>query len=178
MDGTTGTGYKSYGRRSVWQWIGLYLVIAILLYGAIYFLYLRNNYKYSSNNAAAPYSSPTTMISPSTASSPTTSAKQKFTDSPNYKYAYKIFPGPISAASKAAMSGFMMQIKSLANGSTQINLVAQKLGYTSQTYTLAKGESLYFIEKFSGDDNPTADMDETAGDDTAVVVDQNGDIVQ
>lgn len=30
---------KGYGGRSVWQWIGIYLVIAVVVYGAAFFAY-------------------------------------------------------------------------------------------------------------------------------------------
>lgn len=32
---------KSYGKRSIWQWILIYIVVAIVVYGLIYLLFMR-----------------------------------------------------------------------------------------------------------------------------------------
>jgi hypothetical protein len=31
---------KGYGKRPVWQWVLIYLVIAIIVYGLIYFIFI------------------------------------------------------------------------------------------------------------------------------------------
>lgn len=33
---------KGYGKRSVWQWVLIYLVIAIIVYGLIYLLFIHD----------------------------------------------------------------------------------------------------------------------------------------
>lgn len=33
---------KGYGKRPVWQWILIYVVIAIIVYGLIYFFFIRD----------------------------------------------------------------------------------------------------------------------------------------
>lgn len=30
---------KGYGGRSIWQWIGIYFIIAVIVYGAAFFIY-------------------------------------------------------------------------------------------------------------------------------------------
>ena len=37
---------SAYSNRPVWQWVLIYLVIAIVVYGAIYFLFLHKNNSY------------------------------------------------------------------------------------------------------------------------------------
>jgi hypothetical protein len=37
---TPGKSPKGYGKRSVWQWVVIYLVVAIVVYGFIYYLFL------------------------------------------------------------------------------------------------------------------------------------------
>ncbi len=32
---------KGYGKRPVWQWVVIYLVIAIIVYGLIYLVFIR-----------------------------------------------------------------------------------------------------------------------------------------
>ncbi len=34
---------KGYGKRPVWQWVVLYLVIAIIVYGIIYLLFIHKS---------------------------------------------------------------------------------------------------------------------------------------
>ena len=33
---------KGYGKRPLWQWILIYVVIAIIVYGLIYYFFIRN----------------------------------------------------------------------------------------------------------------------------------------
>lgn len=37
---------KSYGKRPLWQWIALYLVIGGIVYGTIYFLVFNTGYSF------------------------------------------------------------------------------------------------------------------------------------
>jgi plastocyanin len=69
---------SSYGKRPLWQWIALYLVIGVVVYGVVYYFILaKNGGGYNSNSAAVPsYTSPTAM--PSQASS-STAQMQKVT---------------------------------------------------------------------------------------------------
>jgi hypothetical protein len=32
---------KGYGKRPVWQWVVIYLIVAIIVYGLIYLLFIR-----------------------------------------------------------------------------------------------------------------------------------------
>jgi len=163
---------SSYAKRPLWQWIVLYVVVGVLVYGLVYYFVLAkkgNSYMASNSN----YPSPTKSMQPTTAP-----AMEKFADSPDYKNAYKVFPGVLSADAKKALTGFDMQTKDLGDGSTQITLVAKKQEYTTQTLTVKKGESLYFIETFAMDDNQEEDTDNGLKDDTAVVVDANGYLVK
>jgi len=34
---------KGYGKRPMWQWAVLYLVIAVVVYGAIYWFFMRDS---------------------------------------------------------------------------------------------------------------------------------------
>jgi flagellar basal body-associated protein FliL len=34
---------KGYGKRPVWQWIAIYLVVAIVVYGLIYYFVMRDS---------------------------------------------------------------------------------------------------------------------------------------
>lgn len=34
---------KGYGKRPIWQWIAIYIVVAVVVYGLIYLLFFNNN---------------------------------------------------------------------------------------------------------------------------------------
>lgn len=50
-------GKSGYGKRPLWQWIVIYLVVAAIVYGAVYYLFLHKQNPYSSSQSANPYQS-------------------------------------------------------------------------------------------------------------------------
>lgn len=34
---------KGYGKRSAWQWILIYIIVAVVLYGIIYLVFIRKD---------------------------------------------------------------------------------------------------------------------------------------
>jgi zona occludens toxin (predicted ATPase) len=102
-------------------------------------------------------------------------AAVKFSDSQYAAYAHLISGDTLDAAAQSATSGFNIQKTSNADGTTTIALSSTNPEYQNQTYTLQSGEQLYFIERNPGDDNGG---EGALGDDTAIVVDANGYIVQ
>ena len=50
-----------YNKRPLWQWIAIYLILGIIIYGAIYYFFLNKNngYNYNNNKSSTQYSSPT-----------------------------------------------------------------------------------------------------------------------
>ena len=124
-----------------------------------------------------PSSSPSKAMA-SAASSISASTTMKFADQPYAQYAYLIDPANLNAmdaATKAAVAGFMITAQKAANGTVTVKLTSQNTEYHDQSYILSPGEKLYFIEKNLGDDQNGTER--FLGDDTAVVVDQNGTIV-
>ncbi len=118
-----------------------------------------------------------TPLSSPLVSTTTTNQQQKFSSSANSQYAYQIFPGTLSTQARQALSGFSMQTQTDADGATVVTLTAQESQYQSQQYTVKPGETLYFIEKSLGDD-PSESKDTNLGDDSSVLVDSNGYIIQ
>jgi hypothetical protein len=160
-----------YGKRPLWQWVLLYLIIGVVIYGAVYyFLQAKNGKGYSvSSSKSTTQATPTAMP---------TAALQKFSDSSEFTYAYKIFPGSFSTESKQAMAGFAFTTKALSDGSTQVTLTSQNQFYKTQQYTVKPGYSLYFIEKNLKDDDAQKDTDAMTLDDSAILVDPQGYIAQ
>jgi hypothetical protein len=170
---------QAYGKRPLWQWIVLYVVVAVLVYGLIYYFVLAKKGGYSSSNSAAVpgYTAPTTAMQSTPSPKPTT-MMQKFSDSSDFQYGYKIFPGTLSSESKQAMAGFAFTTKAMPDGSTQITLTAQNPFYKTQQYTVKPGFTLYFIERNIKDDDAQKDSDAMTLDDAAVLVDSQGYIAQ
>ena len=100
----------------------------------------------------------------------------KLADQEYAKSAYLISGGTLSADAKTALTGFIMTKKVMPDGTTSILLKAQKAEYHDQNYTLKTGEQLFFIDKFLADD--TAGQEKNINDDTGVIVDATGVIVQ
>lgn len=143
----------------------LLVVIGLLIVGGIF--YVSIHAKKNMVVKAQALATPTTAV-----------AKQKLQNADFAQFAYKIFPGDLSADAKTALTGFDMQVKALSDGSYQVTLVAKKQEYTTQTLVVKSGESLYFIEKSLGDDHGDEDSDGTLHDDSAVVVDRDGYLVE
>ena len=34
---------KGYGKRPVWQWVVIYLIVAIIVYGLVYYLFIHKS---------------------------------------------------------------------------------------------------------------------------------------
>jgi hypothetical protein len=160
---------SGYGKRPLWQWIALYLVVAVVIYGVVYYFVL-------AKKGGANYTS--SVQTPKSTTATATTNKQKFSDSSDFQYGYKIFPGALSSSAKEAMAGFAFTTKTMPDGSTQITLTSQNKFYKTQQYVVKPGSSLYFIERMMGDDDSEKDTDARYTDDTAIIVDVQGYIVQ
>lgn len=103
------------------------------------------------------------------------SSQVKFSDTSESANAVQIFPSPLSDQAKQAMNGYQMQTKDMGDGSTLVTLIPVGQSDGSLQYTLQKGQTLYFIEKYSADDKSSADYN--LEDDRAVIVDSQGYVV-
>lgn len=165
---------QSYQKRPLWQWVALYVVIGVVIYGLFYYFVLAKGRSGYSLGQTMQSSSPKATSQPTKPSL----TMQKFSDSNDFQYAYKIFPGALSSQAKQAITGFAMTTKNMPDGSTQISLTAQEPQYKNQQYMIKSGYSLYFIERMLGDDNTSENMDKNLNDDTAIIVDPQGYISQ
>src|SRR5215469_14047399 len=48
-------GQSGYGKRPLWQWIALYVVIAIIAYGGIYYFFLHKQNSYTASSQTNSY---------------------------------------------------------------------------------------------------------------------------
>lgn len=152
--------------------IALVVVIVIIVGAVVYFV--------AQNSASAPITVSSAGVQASgtppgvVAGASTTSVP--FAGSSYAQYAYLISTGTLTAATVQALNGFALQTSTNPDGSTEYTLQAQNPEYQTQTYAVEPGEQLYFIEHSAGDD--VNGVDRFPGDDSAVLVDQNGYIVQ
>jgi hypothetical protein len=159
------TNNSAYTKRPLWQWIVIYVIIGGLVYGVAYYLFIAKSGTYNTSS----YQTPT---------NPTSVSQQKFLDSAQAKYSFQIFPGPLSTEAKNATAGFNIQTQTLPDGSTQVNLTSTNSEYQNQQYKVLPGYTLYFIERSLVDDSSTNNAEKNLGDDSAVLVDTQGFIVQ
>jgi hypothetical protein len=144
------------------------IIIVIVLIIGLWIYIARNNNKQSQYSPIS-----TDQTSPNTNNA--TSAGVLFSSSPMAQNAYLISTPTYDAKTDKALSGFKVVKTDLADGSIQYVLNSSNTDYTTQTYIVKPGEKLYFIESTLSDDNNN--QDKFTGDDTAVVVDANGYIV-
>jgi hypothetical protein len=112
----------------------------------------------------------------STTSSNATTTVMKFSDEPYYTFAYEIDPNNLSSTTRQAMTGFSVTSQKNADGTITVSLTSTNTEYHNQSYNLKPEDKLYFIEKNLKDD--VGGQEKFLVDDTAVVVDQNGNVVQ
>ena len=56
-----------YGKKPLWQWVVIYLVIGVLVYGVIYYFFLAKKGGYNYNQSSGQYSTqPTVVTNPTT----------------------------------------------------------------------------------------------------------------
>ena len=143
-----------------WMWTIIAGIVLIIILVGVYFIFFAKSV--SNNNTPVSQNNVTQQV--------------KFADTPNAQYAYLISTDNYDAKTQAALAGFKVDRTVLADGTQQINLTAQEAGYQNQSFTVAPGQKLYFVEKFLQDDQNG--QERNMGDDKAVLVDANGYVVQ
>ena len=103
-------------------------------------------------------------------------AGTKFSDWKYYPMAMKIAPGTISSGTQAALNVFSVRQSQQSDGSLLVTVTDSQDG-TTNSFTLASGESLYFADGNPADDVGTQ-SDAALMDDHFVVVDSGGNIAQ
>jgi hypothetical protein len=116
-----------------------------------------------------------TTSNPVQAAADNPTAKNLFSQSPDYASAAQIFPGALSDKAKLYIENYDMKTQTASDGVTQITLTPKEKGEGIQTYQIKSGQTLYFIEKYPGDD--TKEVDKNLKDDYGVIVDAQGYII-
>lgn len=109
---------------------------------------------------------------PSAAASP--AAGPKLSSQPYWQYAYQVWPGPMSQAARAALTGLVVAVHRHGSG---IIVAAGATGQPKAAPTFyPAGAKVYVIEAALGDDSNNTDFN--FGDDALVVTDSQGRIVR
>lgn len=129
---------------------------------------------------AAPRTSPPTQgpvapsATPSPSASPAGGPGPKLSSQQYASYAFQVWPGPVTAAAKAAETGLVIIVHRQAGG------LLVTAGVTGQAKGAPKfyagGAKVYVIEATMGDDSGNSDFN--LGDDALVVTDAQGRILQ
>lgn len=127
-----------------------------------------------SPQAAAPSAS----AAPHASSSPSQPASRRhgplLSSEPYAKAAYRVWPGPMSAAARLALTGLKVSVHRRGSG---ISVTAGVIGQASPAPRLyPQGARVYVVETSMGDDSGNTDYN--LGDDGLVVTTAQGSIVQ
>lgn len=150
----------------------LYIILGIVL------LIVLGGVGYLMNKGSESKNSPEEVVetAPPKPAGPTSLKGQKFSDTNLFSNAVLIAPGALSEEAKAVTTGWQVKSRSLADGTTQVDLIPvgseATEGDTAHSFNLKTGDQLYFVDLNPGDDKPGADNNKS--DDMGILVDANG----
>jgi hypothetical protein len=123
----------------------------------------------NSTNGSTSTSTSTSTTSPAVKLGPALSSTQYAS------YAYRIYPGTVSASTQQAMAGYSISTKvSGANVVVAVSTVGSSQAPSQKTYPAA--DKVYFVEASLGDDSGTTELN--PGDDGLIVTNPQGRIVE
>ena len=135
---------KSYSKRPLWQWLALYLVIALVLYGAFYYLVLSKNKGYNSNSSYNYQTqTPGANSGATPTASPTSNAQtQKFTVTGS-EFAF-------TPSTLTVKSGQLVEITFKNMGKYPHNLTITDLNVSTKTINPGESDTLTFTPTKTG----------------------------
>jgi hypothetical protein len=124
---------------------------------------------------SAPSATPASSGQASAPNATPASSSVQFSSWQFQQYSYQIYPGPANSDAQKALAGFNLSLQDQGN-SVVVNLKALSSRYKDAQYTVAKGDTAYFVETSLRDD-PT-NQENNLNDDGVVVVDPQGYLLQ
>lgn len=154
------------------------IIVVVVVIGAISLF--RNNSGSAVTTAPTPVTQAQTAPAPSAALASSTVPLMQSTGALFSKYAYvskahEIFP-TLGADTKAALGAFGYTKEDLGNNVYRFTLTNNAEGYQGQSVVVSGDQSVYFIERSTGDDSKTEDS--SVNDDILVAVDAQGNILK
>jgi hypothetical protein len=129
----------------------------------------------SALSLATPPSASSTPRAQTSAPNATPASSVPFSSWRFKQYSYQIYPGPADSDAQKALAGFNLSVQDQGN-SVVVYLKALSSRYRDAQYTVAKGDTAYFVETTMRDD--PNDQENNLGDDGVVVVDPQGYLLQ
>jgi hypothetical protein len=126
--------------------------------------------------AGQPAAPPSTASSaaPSATESAGTAARPALSSEPYASYSYQVWPGPLSADGKLAMSGFALTV-TRHGGGISVKAVQDGEAMTSVSHFYPGGAKVYVIDSNLGDEGGSVDYD--TADDGLVVTNSQGRVL-
>ena len=148
------------------------IIIVVVLAGVVSLL--RSSSNSVTNNTPTPIVQNQINSQPVLASS-SASTGQPFSQYKYFSKSHEIFP-TLASDTKKALAAFSYTKTDLGNNSYRFTLTNSAEGFQGQSVVVSNGQSLYFIERSTGDDS--ASEDSSTKDDMFVVVDAQGNILK
>lgn len=118
---------------------------------------------------------PLVAAPPSTAASSTAAAGPQLSSRPYASYAYQVWPGPLSADGKLALTGFTLTV-TRASGGITVKAIQDGTAMSSVSHFYPGGAKVYVLDSSLGDDGGgNVDYDES--DDGLVVTNAQGQVL-
>jgi len=128
----------------------------------------------SASSSPAP-SRPSAPPRPSAAASSAVAAGPQLSSQPYASYAYQVWPGPLSANGKLALTGFSLTV-TRESGGIAVKAIQDGTPMTSVSHFYAGGAKVYVLDSTLGDDGGgNVDYDES--DDGLVVTNAQGQVL-
>ena len=134
----------TYGKRPLWQWIALYVVVAVVIYGLIYYFVLAKKGGYNNNSAAVPsYTAPTSV--PATSSPTTPSAAMQAQKITVIGTEYSFTPSTFTLK-----KGQAVELTFKNSGKFPHNLAISDLGVKTKTIMPGEEDTIQFTPTKTG----------------------------
>ena len=129
----------------------------------------------SASASAAP-SSPSATPSGTAATSPAAvAAGPQLSTRPYASYAYQVWPGPLNADGKLALTGFTLTVTRVTGGIT-VKAIQDGTLMTSASHFYHRGARVYVLDSTLGDDGG-GDVDYNQSDDGLIVTNAEGQVL-
>lgn len=111
---------------------------------------------------------------PSASPAPSASSGPLLSSEPYARVSFRIWPGPMTAAARQALTGLSVRVRTVASGLSVTAGVTGQAPGSPRVY--AGGARVYVVEASLGDDSGNSDY--SLGDDALVVTNRQGRIVR
>ena|ERR1035437_3699391 len=134
----------SYGKRPLWQWVALYVVIGVVAYGLIYYFVLAKKGGYNNNSAVVPnYTTPTTAMQSTPSSAPPSTAQMQKITVNGSEFAF-------SPSALTLKKGQPVELTFKNTGAFPHNLTIADLGVKTKTIQPEEQDTIQFTPEKTG----------------------------